>query len=167
MQNYWVQVFNQLPLNPFPGEDLLGALLGANYDSLCHQYGLDPQEISSTRARLEFITAPNDVAPFFLLDYRSEDGAPLVIYRWDAKQRAGVLWLEEAIKQSTLPKVKSHLAQTKELLAISLHPSHLADMGLILAYEVARWAAACGKGLVYGLDGAWYRLNRHRAFLPL
>ena len=39
--------------------------------------------------------------------------------------------------------------------------------GILLAYEVARWAANLRKGLIYGLDGTWYRLNRHQAFIPL
>jgi hypothetical protein len=167
MQNYWIQVFNQLPLALFPGGDLLTALLEADFDSLCGQYDLDPQAIASTRAHLKLIAAPEGVAPFFLVEYWPDQGPPLVIYRWDANDFAGARWLEEGLEHSPHPKVRSHLAQTQEILSISLDPSHLADMGLILAYEVARWAAAQGKGLVYGLDGTWYRLNQHQAFLPL
>lgn len=167
VQTYWIQVFNQRPLTPFPGNEMLSALLDVNFDSLCEQYGLNPQEISSARSHLQFLAAPEGIAPFFLLEYQPDNGSPLVIYHWNANNNAGARWLEEVLLQAGHPLVKSHLAQTQEILAISLRPSHLEDIGLLLAYEVARWAAAQGKGLVYGLDGTWYRLNQHQAFLPL
>jgi hypothetical protein len=41
------------------------------------------------------------------------------------------------------------------------------DLGILLAYELARWISFKGTGLIYALDGVWYRLNAHKAFLPV
>ena len=167
MQDVWVQVFNQQKITFFDGDGLRKALLEVNFHSLCDQYGLNPGEIPSMLSHLEFISASEEVAPFALLKYQSEKDLPLVIYRWKVNHGAGAIWLEEAQKNANHPGVKSHLDQTQEIIAIALRANQLEDLGLLLSYEVARWAAAEGQGLVYGLDGIWYRLNQHQAFLPL
>ena len=167
MQDVWVQVFNQRKITLFDGDGLKSALLDVNFHSLCDQYGLNPDEIPSMLSQLEFITAPEEAAPFALLKYKSEKGPPLVIYRWKVNHEAGAIWLKQAKKNANNPEVISHLDQTQEIIAIALRATQLEDLGLLLSYEVARWAAAEGQGLVYGLDGIWYRLNQHQAFLPL
>ena len=53
------------------------------------------------------------------------------------------------------------------MYSVALQDEQLTDMGLLLAYEVARWIAHQGSGIVLGLDAAWYRLNEHQAFIPL
>ena len=167
MPDVWVQVFNQRKITPFVGDDLKRTLLGVNFHSLCDQYSLNPDEIPSMLSHLEFITGPEEAAPFALLKYQSGKGPPLVIYHRKVNHEDGASWLGEAKNSADSLGVKCRLAKTQEILAISLRPTQLADLGLLLAYEVARWAAAEGQGLVYGLDGVWYRLNRHQAFLPL
>ncbi len=167
MQEVWVQVFNLRKLGRFDRGDLMSALLDAHYPALCAQYGLDPEGVPSILPRLELITASEEIAPFFLLKYLPDDQPPLVVYRWEADQESGARWLKSAELHAQQPLVMSHLGQTREILGVAMRPSQLQDMGLLLAYEVARWAAAAGQGLIYGLDGVWYRLNRHQAFLPL
>jgi len=167
MQDFWVQVFNQRRVDPLEEDVLLRVLFDANYTSLCAQYGLDPQGIPAALAHLELIAAPEKIAPFFLLKYRPGDQAPLVIYRWESGHETGARWLKEAEHRAQGSEVRLHLGQTREILGVALRSPQLLDMGLTLAYEIARWAAAKGEGLVYGLDGTWYRLNRHLAFLPL
>ncbi len=167
MRTYWIQVYNQLPLADLAEQSLMVALLATNFQSLCNEYGLDQAMIEPALSDLELIAAPENVAPFFLLKYRPHGGVPLVVYRWQADGEAGEHWLREARKQARHPWIKEHLAVTHDILAVSLRTQQLKDFGLLLAYEVARWAGAEGEGLVYGLDGIWYRLNRHQAFIPI
>jgi hypothetical protein len=63
--------------------------------------------------------------------------------------------------------VRARLMQVQAVYMIELLETQLTDMGLLLAYEFARWAAQRGSGIVLGLDGVWYRLNAHQAFIPL
>ena len=167
VQQYWVHVFNQRKIHLTNGDGLMKALLEANYASLCAQYGLNCEEITPALLHLKLVTGPEGMAPFFLLKYRPDNQSPLVIYPWDVGKEAGAQWLREAKAHAQQSDVSSHLAKTREIFGVSLRSDQLADMGLILAYEIARWGAAEGEGMVYGLDGIWYRLNRHLAFLPL
>ena len=167
MENYWIQVFNRQIVQPFPGEELMKALLEANFQSLSQEYGLNPALIAPALAHLELLASENGIAPYLLLNYQIRGQSPLVVYRWRVDEGAGAHILQEAKKRASRLEVQAHLTQTREILAISLRPSQLEDMGLLLAYEVARWWADRGQGVVFGLDGTWYRVNRHQAFVPL
>jgi hypothetical protein len=59
------------------------------------------------------------------------------------------------------------LAHTAQVVAVSLEADQLQDLGLLLGYELARWAAVQGQGIMRALDSRWYRLNAYKAFLPL
>lgn len=167
MENYWIQVFNQETVWHLLDRALVPALRQVHYESLCQQYGLDQSLIASTRSRLEIISAPESPALFKILQYQPPNNVPLLIFHWDSYQKAGGNGLGEPLQDSGDPQLRERLLNTREVLGISLRAEHLQDLGLLLAYEVARWAAFEGQGLVYGLDGTWYRLNRHQAFLPL
>lgn len=168
LPQYWVPVFLQEGMKPFPGEALLAALRAVHFTSLCSQYGLDQELIAPALSHLALMSTPQqEVAPFVILRYQPEDGTPLVIYHWDAAEETGKSWLANARQAAGYQAVKHCLAHTRAILAVSLAPTQFEDLGLLLAYEVARWAAARGGGLVYGLDGCWYRLNRHQAFIPM
>jgi hypothetical protein len=63
--------------------------------------------------------------------------------------------------------IKEHLDAANFLVEIELMQHQLLNMGLLIAYEAARWAAFKGAGIIFGLDRTWYHLNQYRAFLPL
>lgn len=167
MQDYWIQVFNSRALSELDLPKLIETLLEVNYPSLCSEYGLDPASIAPALSHLEVVSTSEGIAPFFLVKYQPGGVVPLVVYRWDSAGEKGVRWLNQAKARVNVSLVEAQLARTQEIFAISLHAAQLEGLGLLLAYEIARWAAEEGEGLVFGLDGAWYRLNRHQAFLPI
>lgn len=167
MQNYLIRVFNLRALSEMDLQALTKVLLEVNYSSLCSEYGLDPASIAPTLSHLEVVSAPEGVAPYFLVKYQPGGRAPLVVYRWEPTGDNGAPWLRQAMKRGNASVIEAQLAHTREILAVSLRASQLEDMGLLLAYEITRWAAEKGRGLIFGLDGAWYRLNSHWAFLPI
>ena len=167
MPAYTIQVFNRRSLQPLPGQDLTDALQAVHFKSLCRQYGLDSSLIQSMLTQLEVISPAEGTVPYFLLKYRAENQPALVVFQYSTDQEAGTAWLQAVLQHAVRPQVRAHLAQTREMMGISLTEDQLEDLGLLLAYEVARWAAFWGQGLVYGLDGLWYRLNRHQAFIPV
>jgi hypothetical protein len=63
--------------------------------------------------------------------------------------------------------VRKALSAAVQIVSVELDADQLQDLGLLLGYELARWAAVRGKGVMLGLDGRWYRLNAFKAFLPL
>jgi hypothetical protein len=164
---YWIMIFNQNPLGKFSGESLLAAITSANYHTLCMQYGLDPALIQPAQKHLSLEMADQSAVPYFLVRYQPPHQPPLVVTRWDTLTPAGRGRLFDFVDHPVFAEIRDRLISTRELVTVELVESQLADLGLVLAYEIARWAAGLGEGLVYGLDGTWYRLNVHHAFIPL
>lgn len=164
---YWIMIFNQYPLGRFSGESLLATIMTSNYHTLCEQYGLDPALIQPALEYLSLEMAGGSAVPYFLVRYQPKHRPPLVVTRLDtttAEIRRQLL----AFADSPVPAdIREHLLRARELVTVELLEAQLADVGLLLAYEFARWAAGLGSGIVYGLDGSWYRLNVHHAFIAL
>ncbi len=164
---YLIRVFNQRPITKIVSEDIITAITTSNFHTLCEQYQLEPRLIDPALANLEIIPAPTPQSLLFLLRYRQENQCPIRIYQWDMGSQAGAERVNAALEMAEVAAFKGKLAKTSYIIAVELLQSQLQDMGLLLGYELARWAAEQGKGLIYGLDGVWYRLNRHQAFVPL
>jgi hypothetical protein len=164
---YWIMIFNQSPLGQFSGESLLAAITASNYHTLCEQYRLDPGMIQPALAHLSLEMARGSAATYFLVRYGPQYQPPLVVTRWEALTDAGRQHLLDFADSPVSVNMRDHLKSTCELVTIEMVEAQLSDLGLLLAYEIARWAAGVGSGVVYGLDGCWYGLNAQHAFVHL
>lgn len=164
---YWIWIFNQQSLGDIDRELLVEAISKANFWTLCEQYGIDPVMIEPAREHFKVITAEVGVAPFFLVSYRPVGERSITVNRWDANGEIGGQILSQAIHAVTNEEIKVRLLGTQQIFGIELQLTQIEDMGLLLAYELARWISVHGQGAVLGLDGAWYRMNRHQAFIPV
>lgn len=164
---FWILIFNQHILDQINPQTLLKDLKAVHFSTLCHQYGLDPALIEPAVAHLGVEMAETGLVPYFFVRYRPRQQPPLVVHRWDA----GEFWRHQGLGAEVLtglpPAVREQLAHTQTVYAVALEKDQLSDLGLLLAYELARWLAHRGMGIVYGLDGDWYRLNAHQAFIPV
>lgn len=165
--SYWILVFNQRTIHEIDPKMLIAALTRSNFNTLCRQYKLDLSQIKPALENLSIQLAPEGTALAFLLSYRPVGGPPTAIYHWPAGGEKGKALLAQALTDSGPGIVSGHLQICSQIIGIELSSAQLQDMGLLLGYEVARWAAEQGKGIVRGLDGIWYRLNSHLAFLPI
>ena len=146
---------------------LASALREVNFKTLCQQYGLDPGGIKDVLTYLRVLGSPASAErPFFIVKYGVKLHQTLVIEVWDTAEPKGKTLLEAVLSGVDSAVLKKRLEKTVRILSIDLFQPQLCDMGLLLAYEVARWAGFHGKGLIRGLDGFWYSLNQHRAFIP-
>lgn len=167
-QTNHIYVFLSEPIGGATALGLVEALKKTHFLTLCQQYGLDPSEIEDVRGNLEVIGSPNfEKASFFLIKYGLQPHQKLVIEGWNADEPADKIFLETVTAATDKVVVEDRLVKAKWVMHIALSASQLSDMGRLLAYEVARWAGFHGKGVVRGLDGAWYSLNQHQAFIPL
>ena len=165
--SYRVLIFNQRPLGQFSAADLLADIKKVHFSTLCCQYGLDPSQIKSALGHLSVEWSENEHVPYFVVRYQPENRAAIVVSNFNFdKVWDGYAAFEGG--QHTLPApVHDQLENTQEAFSVALEESQIRDFGLLLAYEIARWVAHRGSGLVFGLDGAWYRLNAHQAFIPM
>lgn len=162
-----ILIFNPQPLGKIDPKTLRHALLNVNFTTLCSQYGLNSSLIEPVKEYLDVVVSKNRDFPYFLVKYRGDQDRPLFVYEWRLESRKG-MGIYEGISGGIDSKgVNTHLSKTNFLVEIELGQKQLSDMGRLLAYEIARWTAVKGGGVVLGLDGSWYRLNQHSAFLPL
>lgn len=165
--SYWILVFNPKAIHEIDPERLVAALTRSNFTTLCGQYGLDPALIAPALEALSVRIAPETTELAFLLRYCPEGVPPIGVYRWSAGSDKGAELVSRAFADSAPESACSHLQAASQIIGIELSSAQLQDLGLLLGYEIARWAAEQGGGIIRGLDGAWYRLNRHLAFLPM
>lgn len=164
---YWILIFNQHPLGQFARESLISALRAANFYTLSRQYGLDPVQIPAALDHVDVEMATGGNVPYFLVRYQPKDQSPIVVTEWIVGAERGSQLMMAVINANPPPNPPEQLEKTRFIYSVALERAQLTDLGLVLAYEVARWVAKRGTGWVLGLDGAWYRLNRHQAFIPL
>jgi len=63
-------------------------------------------------------------------------------------------------------RAKKRLIGVKEIVGIELAPSMLSDMGVVFAYELARYLAQKADGVIVDDDGTWQEIARG-GFSPL
>lgn len=163
----WILVFNQNPIEKINCESLLKAVTASNFGTLCHQYDLDTGLIQPAMQNLEILQTDGTTPFVYLLRYRPKGQCPLRVYRWGVNEETGRALLTQALTEADLAAVRKALSKTVQIMGIELKKEQLEDLGLLLGYELARWAADQGGGILRGLDGIWYRLNRHAAFIPM
>lgn len=160
---FLIRVFNPTPIEEIRPSDILAAITESNYATLCAQYGLDPALIPAARERLSVLASPLSGVPYFAVTYREAGAQPVMVHfqdwSWDGACLDGLAPVPEPARQA--------LSQAVQVVTVALSEDQLRDMGLLLGYELARWAAVQGDGIMRALDGRWYRLNAYKAFLPL
>jgi hypothetical protein len=168
LRSYPVAIFLSEGIDSAMAESLADALSATNFDTLCQQYSLNPSECQYILGNLAVIGSPvSAIAPFFVVRYGPQWHQALVIERWDVTKSAGKSLLDAAVALINVNEICENLEKTRIIFTIALTPAQLGSLGRLLAYEVARWAAFHGKGVMRGLDGEWYALNQYQAFIPL
>ncbi len=163
--SFWIFVFNQKAIEKISSEGLRQAIAESHFHTLCRQYHLDAGLIPPALENLDINQAGEQTSLFFMLRYRSEGKCPIRVYRWGIEQDPDSEFMKRALGEACSTYVRDFLAKANQIIAIELLEAQLQDLGLLLGYELARWAAHQGRGIIRALDGEWYRLNRHAAFM--
>jgi hypothetical protein len=162
---YSISVFNTKQIKGIDPLEVLAAVTSSNYHTLCDQYGLDQALIEPTLLHLNVMVESQESLGYFILEYRPQGRRPIFIHLLNPSdielEKLKRLWNDAP------QAIRKKLSGIKQIVRIELEEDQLRDLGLLLGYELARWAAESGDGVVQGLDGNWYRLNQHKAFLPL
>lgn len=162
---YSITVFNTKQIEKIDPQEILMSVTTSNYHTLCNQYGLDPILIEPTLEALKVVVGRQESVDYFVLEYRPRGSRPIVVHLLDPANIE--LAKLNRLRVDTPQAIQKKLSDVKQIVQIELDKGQLKDLGLLLGYELARWAAESGEGFVRGLDGKWYRLNRYKAFLPV
>ena len=165
--HYSILVFNYQPLDGLNENQLRQRLKGVNFVSLCEQYQLDPTWIEKVKSNLEVLAAKDIALNYFLINYGGKQDRPIVVYEWGVESVIGERIMKNLLNREEDIKANYFLLSCSYILEIELGESQLRDIGLLLGYEIARWGADEGEGIVLGLDRRWYQLNRHKAFIHI
>ena len=163
--SYSIFVFNQCALGEISADELKSDLKNVSFTTLCEQYGLDLTLIPETQENLDVFAARSDASPFFLVSYQPKNQNLIAVFQQKVNFPEDKVLLMEFVRGQESHSLKSALNQTCCIFRIDLEEWQLRDMGLLLGYEIARWLSFRGKGLVMDLQGGWYRLNVHQAFI--
>lgn len=77
---------------------------------------------------------------------------PILIYRWDLRSEGKAI-LQSLIQKGAPPDRSS--AKFRELVGIQLRCHQLEDMGIVFAYEVARYLGQRGDAVILNDQGEW------------
>jgi hypothetical protein len=161
---WWLTVYCRKPVSALAPAELLAGLrdedrsapAGVDYWTLAEHFGIEDEAVVD--AALDVLRVRGDDAKGLGCEvyYRPEaDARPIVVHCWTEPERVAEE-LEEAEEGRAPPTgVLPRLRATKEIVGIELGFSQLEDMGIVLAYELARWLAQKGDGLVVDDDDCW------------
>lgn len=164
---YGIVVFNQETIDHFDEGELLNSVTESNFHTLCEQYGLPPDLFRQGLSWLGLKLLVHDDLPMFQLNYRSLHHTPLTVYRWPADSLSGAAYMAQVQNGAENEIVQEYFTRITQVVLVEVSRSQLEDLGILLAYEIARWAAFSGNGIIHALDGKWYRLNKNKAFIPI
>jgi len=139
-----ILVFNPKSLGKIDPKKLIHILLKVNFATLCSQYGLNSALIGLVKVNLNVVVSENRDFPYFLVKYGGDKDRPLFVYERQPESRKGMSIWDGITGGSNSEEVNTHLSKTNFLVEIELGQKQLSDMGLLLAYEIARWAAVKG-----------------------
>ena len=164
----WVTIYCSNPIGDMPDDATFGKEIRNNdFWTLAEDYGIDESLVDSALAnfRLE-----NDGSGFNL-HYGQHGDRPLTVHYWTNPNRVAEEG-QEVVEQlgaddDRSAKIKTHLQDAKAVVGIEMGFSQLEDMGIVLAYEIARWFGRNRGGMIKDDDDNWSVIDDHGGFSHL
>ena len=143
------------------------ALAGVDYRTLAEDYGIDESLVENCARNVSVKELTDVEHGWYRVDFSTLGTDPLIIYRWSEPERV-VEEITEVldrleITDSVLAKT---LKKTCEVIGVEMTLSQLADMGVVVAYEAARFLAQRGDGIIIN-DADELLFVRGGEFLPV
>ena len=156
---WWLTVYckRELALTPrelkrgIRGEDDT-ALAGVDYLTLSEWYGLDETEVKPALSKLA-VKARSKRSLDVEVSYGGSRA--IVVHPWTTTERVAEELSEARANRSPPPAAATWLDACRAIVGIELGYSQLEDLGIVLAYEIARYLAQKGEGVIADDDGKW------------
>lgn len=168
---WWLTVYCRRPVSGLAPAQLLAGirgedhetLAGVDYWTLAEGFGIEDEAVVDAALDLLRVRESGATGLDCEVCYRPEvDARPIVVHCWSAPTRVGEELAEAEEGRSPPPTALPRLREAQEVVGIELGFSQLEDMGVVIAYEIARWLAQRGDGLVADDDDQWMAVEDGR-----
>ncbi len=152
----WISIYCTRSLAELTAKQLLKGITGkdakaragVDYLTLAEDYDVDEDAAEAAEDALAIERSDDG----FIVTYGTK--RPVFVRRW-AKTVRVASELEEAREHEGSKAVEQRLGKTTEVIGIELGASQLTDFGIVVAYELARYLAQKGRGIICDLDHHW------------
>ncbi len=146
---WWITIYCKRECEDLTPVTLLHALRGGHYEALADEYGVPEGDVAP---------ALRDLAVSPDLEVHFGWARPLLVHVWDEPDRVREE-LDEAREVRDVPaSVDAFVSACCSVVAIELGFSMLENMGVVIAYEVARYVAQKYDGVIVDDDDRWQRV---------
>lgn len=165
---WWLTVYCRKPVSDITPAQLLAGLraedrsapAGVDYYTLAEQHDIDDHAMVDAALASLKVHGTGASGPDCEVRYQpEEDVRPIVLHHWTEPDRVAEELEEAAEGRSVPPRALGRLRAAKEVVGIELGFSQLEDMGIVLAYELGRYLAQKGEGLVVDDDNNWFAVK--------
>ncbi|MBL8809503.1 MAG: hypothetical protein JNM43_04935 [Planctomycetaceae bacterium] len=150
----WITAYCPVTIDDVTPESL-ATLRENDFWTLAEDYGVGDEQVSPA-LKLFRIEKSKDG---FQLIYRPAGERQLAIRCWTSPDRVAeeIAEVKDLPGDSNPPLIDS-IAATRAVVAVELGASQMTDMGIVFAYEVARWLGSHKNALIKGVDDDWSRI---------
>lgn len=162
--SWWITVYCRRSLDGIGPRELedgirgrdAAALAGVDYVALAEDYDVDAALVGPALAALR-VTSDKDT--FEVLYHPTDPSRDVSVERWTESARVDEE-LDDAREVREAPEEAEPLLDAcVEVVGIELHATQFGDMGIVLAYEVARYLAQRGDGVLVDDENVWFRVE--------
>lgn len=172
---YWITVYCRTPVSSLTPTELLAgicgedpsALAGVDYWTFAEGFGIEDEEVVDAALDVLRVRPGRERGLECEVCYQPElDARPIVVHCWSEPERVAEEIHEAEENRSPPSAAIERLRASREVVGLELGISQLEDMGIVIAYEIARWLAQKGDGLVADDDDQWFRIERGGGWEP-
>jgi hypothetical protein len=166
----WISVYCRTSVGAITPAALLAGIqdrdpsasAGIDYLTLAEDYDVDEDVVESALECLR-VESASKTFDTYEVHYTKPAKRPVFVRRWtDASEHVD----EELERKKRPPKLVTRMRATVEAIGIELGASQLTDFGIVVAYEIARFLAQKGDGVIVDLQHEWNEV-RDGAFKTL
>ena len=160
----WLTVYVRESVGSLTPKESLSELRRADFDTLAEVHEIDEALVDDLDDHLRIT---GEVLGDAEVHYKPPEFRPITLHHWTEPARVEEE-LEEAKEGGDLPKkIATVLGKVREVVALELGFGMYKDMGIVLAWEIARIVARKGRGVVKDDDGHWSVLDKGGGYVHL
>jgi len=136
------------------------ALAGVDYVTLAEDYGIEEEEVDDALSNLEVKQIGGQGFERYEVDYSDGWANTVIVHRWHEPKRVAEE-IDEVIERLAISRsaLVGRLRESCEVVGIELKVSQLEDMGIVIAYEIARYLGQLGDSLALTDEDEWLQVK--------